>query len=511
MKLLCRLTIILALCLMAVPSLPLPAAAETYPPVIGLSPNQGIPGDTVTVTGNNFTAGEWVRVYYYLDGEPVTEVGEPQVEPDRSFGFEFAVPDSYSGTHSVRAYIADSLQAITTFEVQRGLTVAPEEGQVGDTVTVTGRGYGTYDIRLYFGPQRVLEDVTIEADGTGRWEHDFEIPPSVRGSHDIDTTPPAARDATFTVGPGVRLEPDSGSPGQTIAMTGGGFGAGERNITILFDGEELETGIEAGNRGQWEESFDVPEMPAGEYEVTAEGPQTKDAPGRTFEIVPGIEISPNEGHVGINVTATGRGFAASINVTILYEEQEVATTFTNEQGSFEVMFPVPESRFGEREVTAEDGEGNKTEVPAIFTMESVPPSTPELYYPIDGQRVGFARSVRPAFEWEEVFDLSGVYYSLQISTSANVTDKGYFVDPVLTWEGLTGNYTLERDEGLPHGTYYWIVQAVDGAQNESGWSDPESFRAGRLPLWALIVIIVIVVLGAGGAGYYFKTRRRMYD
>ncbi len=510
MKPLYRLAIILALCLMAVPSLAMPAAGEDGTPYILLSISSGVPGDEVTVTGGNFTTGEWVRVYYYLDDEPREQVGENQFVEDGGFQFTFEVPDTYSGLHSVRAYIAASLQATTTFTVQRGLTVDPEEGQVGDTVTVTGRGYGPYEIRLFFGGQRVLEDVTIEADGTGRWEHEFEIPPSVGGSHRIDTIPAATRDAEFTIGPGIRLNPTSGSPGQPIAATGGGFRANESTIKVMFDGEELETGIGADNRGQWAGSFDVPEMPAGEYTVTAEGQQTTDAPERTFEIVPGIDISPDEGHVGINVTATGRGFAADEDVTVFYEGEVALNATTNEHGSFEVMFPIPESRFGEREVTAEDGEGNKTAVPAIFTMESDPPETPELYSPIDGQRVGFARSVRPAFEWEEVFDLSGVYYSLQISTSANVTTQG-FVEPVMTWEGLTGNYTLERDEALPHGRYYWIVQAVDGAQNESGWSDPESFRAGRLPLWALIVIIVIVVLGAGGAGYYFTQKRRMYD
>ncbi len=512
MKILSRLIIIIALCLMAVPSLALPALAQNVALPLAVTPTQGVPGTEITVSygvANNFTSNTQVDIYFA--GIWRTEV---TTSDNGTFTAQIFVPNIYRGPHTIRAEESAAIYAERTFTVQSGLTVDPEEGQVGDDVTVTGRGYGKDEtgIQLYFGGQRVLEDISIEADEHGFWIESFAVPPSVRGIHVINTQPSVIpRHATFTVGPGITLDPDSGSPGQTITVTGGGFVAGESHIKILFDGEELETGIEAGNRGQWEESFDVPEMPAGEYDVTAEGHQTKDAPGRTFAIVPGIELSPDEGHVGMNVTATGRGFAADEDVTVFYEDEVSANVTTDEKGTFEVVFAVPESRHGPRQVTAEDAEGNETDVPAIFTMESDPPDTPELYSPIDGQRVGFARKVRPEFQWEEVFDLSGVYYTLQISTSANITDDGDFADPVLTKERLTGNYTLEKDDALPHGTYYWIVKAVDGAENKSEWSDPESFRAGRLPLWAFIAIIVLAVLGAGGAGYYFTVRRRMYD
>jgi hypothetical protein len=125
--------------------------------------------------------------------------------------------------------------------------------------------------------------------------------------------------------------------------------------------------------------------------------------------------------------------------------------------------------------------------------------------------VGFAGKVRPRFEWSEVEDISGVYYSLQISASANVTAGGEFVHAIVTKERLVGsNYTLEKADALPHGTYYWIVQAVDGADNAGNWTAAQSFRAGRLPMWAFIVIIVFAVLGAGAAVYFFLVRKRMY-
>jgi len=515
MKVSWRLAIIVALCLLTVPSLALPATAQNEVLILGLSPLQGVPGTEITVsylTAGNFTPNTEVDIYFAGIWRTTVTTND-----DGVFAATILVPNIHGGSHPVRAEESPTLYAEAQFTVRSGLTITPDEGQVGDTVTVIGRGYERDEtgIQLYFRGQRVLAEVAIEADADGLWTEDFTIPDAVSGSHSINTIPNAFESATFTIGPGIRLGRPSGSPGERIAVTGGGFTANERNISIFFENEALVTGIRTDDRGSWEEPFEVPEMPAGTYSVTAEGDRTLKADVGTvdFEVRPGIVLEPDEGHVGMNVTAIGRGFATGSNVTVLYEDIDVTEDIdilTDENGTFEFTFAIPESRHGPRQVTGGDDEGNETDQPAIFTMESDPPETPELYSPIDGQRVGFAARVRPGFQWEEVFDLSGVYYSLQISTSANVTAQG-FVDPVLTREGLSGNYTLTRDEALPHGTYYWIVRAVDGAENKSGWSEPEFFRAGRLPLWTFIVIIVFVVLGAGGAGYYLKVRRRMYD
>ena len=514
MKLVSRLTIVFLVCLMALPLLAAPAQAnDTY---ITLSPSSGVPGEEITVTGN-LTADKWVDIYYYLDTADRIRVAEARTTSAGTFEVTFTVPQSYRGVHEVHAYIGPNLQHRKDFRVTSALTVTPLDGQVGDTVTVTGRGYGQketgIELRYFINGAYEVVERDISADADGRWQANFQIPASVKGTHTIDTRPAASRYASFTVNPGIRVDKSSASPGESITMSGGGFTAGERNISILFAGEALVEGIRADDRGYWEKPFQVPEMPGGEYIVTAEGHFTfqTHVGELSFEIKPGIILSPDEGHVGMNITAIGRGFAANKDVVIMYEDDEVATATTNDKGSFEVVFPVPESRHGGREVTGEDAEGNQTEQPAIFTMESDPPPTPELISPRDGGRAGFATKVRPRFEWSEVEDVSGAYYSLQISASANVTATGEFVDPTVKIEGRVGsNYTLEKADALSHGTYYWIVQAVDGAENAGNWTAAQSFLAGRLPMWAFVVIIVFAVLGAGAAVYFFLVRKRMY-
>jgi len=521
MHLLPRLLVVFAVCLVAIALPAAPAqvngAELTY---ITLSPSSGVPGTRVTVYGYNFTADKWVDIYYCLNTACLTAdrtwVADVETDEDGDFKVTFEVPESYKGAHEVRVYIGTSLPATKDFTVKPGLTVSPEEGPVGTTVTVEGHGFAEDEegIEIYFDGEMVAEN--IEADEDGWWERSFQISFSAQGSHKIDASGAESRlseveDATFEVTPGISLDKSSGSPGESITMTGSGFAANDRDIKILFAGEAVETEIiRADDTGYWEESFEVPERPKGEYSVTADGERTpkEDINELSFEIVPGIALSPDEGHVGMNLTVTGGGFAVNKDVDIMYDGSQVATAKTNAKGSFEVTFPVPESQHGAPQVTAEDAAEN--EASAIFTMESDPPDTPELISPPDGSRVGFIGRFRPTFEWSEVFDISGVYYSLQIATSANVTATG-FVNPIVSIPNIVGtNYTLEKTEALPYGTYYWIVQAVDGAENESGWTAAYSFRAGLLPLWAFIVIIVAIAAGIGTPVYFFVIRRRIY-
>ena len=518
MRLLFRLLVVLIVCLIAI-ALPA-AAAQAQGASITLSPDHGIPGEEVTVRGYNFTADEWVDIYYYLDGTR-TWIDDVETDGDGDFRVTFEVPESYSGEHRVFAEDEDRIDAYKNFTVEPGLTVSPEEGPVGTRVTVEGQGFAEdeedIELRYYLNgvDYEVIED-DITADEYGSWQHSFQIPPSTQGSRRLDASGDESRlyqveDDFFEVTPGISIDKSSGSPGDTITMTGSGFEADERDITILFEEEAVFTEIRADDMGYWQEDFEVPEMPTGEYSVNAEGEQTKkeDLSDLSFEIEPGILLSPDEGYVGTDLTVAGRGFAANEGVVIMYEGSQVETARTNNKGSFDVSFLVPESRHGARQVKAEDDAEN--EATAIFTMESDPPDTPGLISLSDGDRVGFIGKVRPTLEWEEISDDSGVYYNLQIAASANVTTTGEFSDPLVSKEGLVGtNYTLQKTEALPFGTYYWIVQAVDGAENESGWTTAYSFRAGLLPLWAFIVIIVAIVVGIGTAVYFFIIRKRIY-
>jgi hypothetical protein len=499
MRLLSRFLIILGVCLIATAMPAAPAQAICVPWDIELSPESGPPGTEVTVYGHDFSEGKPIDIYY--DGILVSEGTE--TGPSGDFAIIIIIPEDCSGYYQVHADVGYD-EADAYFHVKPGLTVSPKQGPLGTNVTVEGQGFVENEdgIELYYylnGSYETIES-NIVANARGSWERSFQVPSSTRGEHKLDAEGSlsklyAVQDAIFRVMGEISIDKSSGIVGKNITMTGSRFAANEKDIKVLFDGEAVVTDIKADAQGEWEESFEVPEMPTGEYSVTAEGEQTdkEDIGELSFEIEPDIVLSAYQGHVGMDLTVTGRGFAANEDVNIIYDDSHVTTIETNDQGSFDAGFSVPESQHGEHKLTAGYGASNAAN--AMFTMESDPPPIPELISPTDKSRVGLRGEVTPTFEWSEVSDDSGVRYSLQIATSENFNNTGGFADPLVSVaaRGET-SYTLEEKDALPYGTYYWIVQAVDVAENKGEWSAPRSFRVGLLPQWGFIVIIVVAAV-----------------
>jgi hypothetical protein len=500
MRLLFRFLIILGVCLIATAVPAVPAQASTCVPWdIELSPESGPPGTEVTVYGHDFAVGEPIDIYY--DGVLVSEGTETGLSGD--FTIIIRIPEDCSGHYHVHADVGYA-EADAYFHMRPGLTVSPKQGPLGTNVTVEGQGFAENEggIALYYylsGSYETIES-NIVANARGSWERSFQVPSSTRGEHKLDAEGSVSKlyevqDAVFKVMGEISIDKPSGIVGETITVTGNRFAPSEKDIRILFDGEAVVTDIKADAQGKWEESFEVPEMPTGEYSVTAEGEQTdkEDIDELSFEIEPDILLSPSEGHVGMNLTVAGCGFTADEDVNIAYDGNRIGTVETNDKGSFDVSFTVPESEHGDRLVIAGYADGNAAN--AIFTMESDPPPIPVLISPANRSRLGFMGEVTPTFEWSEVSDDSGVYYKLQIATSDNVTATGEFANPLVSVTGLgETSYTLDETEALPLGTYYWTVQAVDGAENAGEWSVPRSFRVGLMPLWGLITIITVAVV-----------------
>ncbi len=517
MKLLSRLVIVLVVCLVAI-ALP-SALAACGGPAIDLVPAAGVPGTQLIVEGVNFDPGQYIDVYY--DGTLVSQ--GTKTSASGTFSIPFTVPESCKGDHPVLVDVGTNaivtIEKQTSFYATAGLTVSPDKGPVGTTVTVTGHGFakGEDGIEVMYYTDDTYQRVgrNIIADARGTWTASFQIPASDPGEHKIDAQGNFSqsydvKDASFTVTAGITIDKSSGGVGESITMTGSRFEDYEQGIQILFNGNPVVTGIKADSQGNWEKTFAVPDKPAGNYTVTAEGEYTsaQDISRLSFEIKPSIVLSPTTGHVGTDVTVTGYGFTADKNVSIMYDGNQKTTATTDGQGSFEASFPVPASLHGEHQVTI--GYSASSIASATFTMESKAPGTPQLISPSNRARVGFiGRVVTPTFEWSAVSDESGVYYNLQIATSANITPSGEFVDPIISVTGLTGtSYTVT--EALPHGTYYWIVQAVDGAQNPSSWTTARVLRVGFLPLWAFIVIIVAIVVLIVALIRALVRRRRYY-
>lgn len=508
MRLLSRLSLVLIFCLIATALPSVPAQAQCVLWAIELSPESAPPGTEVTVYGHDFDAGRPIDLYF--DGVLVSEGRE--TDKNGEFTITFIVPEDCTGHYWVLARVGSSLgivEADRLLAVKPGLTVSPEKGPAGTNVTVKGHGFAKneqgIELMYYLNDSYLTIERNIVANAKGFWQRSFQIPASTRGEHKLDAQGIESKfhevkDTIFRVTAKISIDRTSGIAGDTVTMIGSKFATYEKGIVILFDDQAVVTDITANSEGEWQESFQVPEMPAGEYSITADGQQTskEDTGELSFEIQPEFILSHDQGHVGMDLTVTGRGFPAYEDIIILYDDSQVAIAETDDKGAFQATFSVPESKHGEHLVRARVvGETNSTadleiNASATFTMESDPPPIPAPISPADSSWLGFLSEVAPTFEWSEVSDDSGVaYYRLQVATSADFSASSLIVSVT----GLTEtSYTLKETEALPLGTYYWIVQAVDGAENESDWSANNSFRVGFLPLWGFILIIAVAVV-----------------
>ena len=468
----------------------------TVMPFINLSTNQDTVGSNLTVTGKGFNSNETGIAISY-DGNPI-ETGV-EASGKGTWQSTFKVPASSRGEHVIDAEGTTPATEVDdqTFTVTPQINISPISGWVGTMVSITGTGFGGGETNITVTYDGLAAKTGITSDVTGSWQSSFSIPTSTKGSHKVDAygavTPEAdVAEVTFTVSPGIKLELASGylgdaiHAGDSLWVSGGGFEGNEARIQVTFDGTLIASGIIADAKGSWSAQIEVPPSTKGEHTINASGDTTKagDVADATIVTSPEIEINPASGAIGDDIFVRGTGFGGNQAITISYDGSQAATgSTTDARGSFTASFKVPKSQAGDHTVTITDATASVASI--SFSVESTPPPTPRLISPEAGSRIGFVGKTVITFDWSDVDDPSGVCYLLEISHSAD------FSGAMIRKEGLTqSEYTTTDDEALTKGEYYWRVKAIDGAENQSDWTNGQLFRVGVMEWWLLAVIII---------------------
>jgi len=310
------MAIVLSLLVVAIPASP--ALAVDYD--IDLDPDEGEIGE-----------------YFYVDGDdwpPSTNVGELD-EDIEEVDIYFSSEEADTGD--------DIDDEVENYELLKSDVDVEEDGDFRKKVTV---------------PDRLTDG-----------DEDEDV---VRGTYYVYVTM-ANSDriravAEFTViAAGMTIDPDNGSVGTEVKITGVDFG-GNDDITVEYDGVAID--IESGDtdtdsNGDFETTILIPESIVGEHTIKVIDESDKEAEA-VFTVEPEITIAPESGRVGERATVNGTGFADGEDVTIKFDGDEVATGSTNFDGSFSVTFDVPTVGPGTYDVEAKDEDGNSGK--ARFTM-----------------------------------------------------------------------------------------------------------------------------------------------
>lgn len=490
------IAIIVSLLALIIPATPAAAISIT------LSPEEGRPGDTITVTGSGFTSGACIIIQFNYSPKRTISLGTTTI-----FSTSFIVPNVSPNTYLVQAVdcAAYGVLASAYFTViSASIDIDRDDGQVGTEVEIDGEDFNANeDITVeYDGDDIDIEEGDDDTDSDGDFSCTIIIPESAAGEHTITVTSDdtgATAEAEFTVEPAISISPTEGAAGTSVTISGTGFNQDD-DITISFAASEIPTAIETDSNGSFSGTFKVPAKSKDTYKVKASDGTNKESVN--FTVTAGASIDTTTGNIGSSLTISGTGFIASGTVTVKYDDVQVATTTADANGKFSVTFDVPASQHGDHTITASDGITTKQ---FTFTMESEPPEVPALLLPADNIKVEAGVS----FDWEDVEDVSGVTYTFQIAS-----DKD-FTSIVLEKEGLTDSeYTLPEETNLKSAKkdapYYWRVKAIDGAFNESEWTTSRSFYSGfqwpELKGWLLYLLIGVGAVLIGLLGFWIGRR-----
>jgi len=245
------------------------SAIFTVDPKITIDISEGRIGTQVQVTGTGFAAANSISLTF--DGINVTPILTPETDDFGSFTATFSVSPIPAGTHTLTAIDEDGNEATAPFTVwDLTISIAPTNGPVGTTVTVTGDNAT---------PEKT---VTIRWDGVdvayatagsdGTYSASFNVPPSVKGDHtvtaeDIESTNTA--EMIFTVEQQIILTPEDGVVGDFVLVTGNGFSS-LAEVDVYFENDLVSLNVFTNQSGSFSMAFILPWVPtAGNYLITA--------------------------------------------------------------------------------------------------------------------------------------------------------------------------------------------------------------------------------------------------
>jgi hypothetical protein len=302
-------------------------------------------------------------------------------------------------------------------QAARGIKLDPEQGRIGDKITVTGTGFSrsteTIDryAAIYFSSQEAttLDDIGTDVtrykkvrdgiwlDEDGDFKVTFKVPSLLddgkvkieveRGTYYVyvcqysGTTivPRISAIADFTVIKGeISLSPQKGTVGTLVEISGTDFPS-RAALTFKYDGTTvpIESGHkQTGSAGRFVTTIRIPESTAGSHKVSAMASGVEVS--GIFIIKPEITITPTSGEANSLITVSGTGFGFKMQVTVWFHNIQLATITTSAMGSFSRSFNIPDLGAGSYTVEAE-GEANLAK--AKFTITVPPPPPPPVPTP----------------------------------------------------------------------------------------------------------------------------------
>jgi len=352
-----------------------------------------------------------------------------------------------------------------------GISVTPTSGEIDDYVEVICSGFTVgEDVYFYFSSEEIdvgddVDDLdaywraAIEYDCASSFEIDFDVPDELnRGddspedveSGDYYVYAAYADDKIVAVDDfrviviGLSISPTEGPVDTEVSISGSGFDD-NKDIEIKFGSTDVDISggdDETDNDGAFSSSFYVPESTEGDHTITVTvGSDDVEA---EFTVEPNIDIDPDEGAVNDLITVTGTGFAKNEDITITFDNDEVAGDETSSKGSFEATFYVPELGAETYEIEAEDESNNSAS--ATFTISTDVSISPVTSASSPGA-VGDSLTISGT-GFKSSSEITITYKSAPVVFTTTSESDGSFSYTLTVPPSIAGEHTITATDGV---------------------------------------------------------------
>jgi hypothetical protein len=359
---------------------------------ISISPDEGLPGDTVTVEGNGYDAEEDVWINFYGGvGVNIENITTATCDDLGYFTVSFTVPSVAYGNYFINATNWMGNVDEQPYKVGASISLSVSEGPSGSVVTIDGRGFVDGVLPLsgirIDGQQLMVVDSPVDVD-SGLFSVDVVIPSLAIGTYEVNVSDASwwgTADFEINGVPKVDITPTFGAPGSSFTIKGYNFTriAGTTVTIVMGDGTP-QTSTTTNSMGEFTVTSSVPAKEfklwyfnaSDEYDVNGTD---------TFKIgILAVILTPTSGASGSMLTVTGVGFEAASNYNVTFNGDVVASGVVGAGEDLSTSFYVPTSEPGEYSLLVNDAPGNELDVPytvtATTTLEASPSNVAVLYH-----------------------------------------------------------------------------------------------------------------------------------
>jgi len=434
-------------------------------PSISLSPSSG-PNDVwIRVEGKGYQPNQEIgRIKFAganvddIRSAGVGSVSDKKVKVNSAgkFAVEIKVPYKPEGKYTVSDQ--NDLASAEFKETGHATIVklSPSTVHVGDILTIGVQGFpANVTLKAKIGGV----DVTgATSGGDGKREWTVVVPVIAGGSQTVrvwteaSNTDKQSTESTITIVPKITsVNPLSGVKGDTIDVTGTGFGASEQ-LTVWLDDQQVPNALSsARSDGTFLVSFTVPDHPYGNATITVKGHTGAQASYPVyFKVNSKISVTPVKDnqlkgtYADGPVTIVGSGFIAGDNLTVKFTGATSQTVQVADDGSFTAQFDLAEITRGAKTISVESPTNDDTNRSTTFTVEPYLRLSPSSALPgADVVVEGYG------------FDPGGPYSTVTlkvdtqtVATNIDVSSGGHF-----------GPVTITVPSMAPHDAYVHAYQA----------------------------------------------------